>query len=152
VKQQAEGQKQEVDRDSVKTLAEAVGVREAARRLNLNENTLLSWSKRDNWNMPQRRTNQRNQPAIKPSDSLRDSLADDSKATRIGFSRAARKVAQHVSEAPVNELISPATALSASKWHGVAESIHQWNAEAKGSGVLPGLNIYSEQTVVQVGS
>lgn len=41
-----------VDRESVKTLATAIGVREAAARLGLNPNTVLSWSKRGKWFVP----------------------------------------------------------------------------------------------------
>lgn len=45
---QPEGQRQ-VSREAVKTLAIAVGVREAARQLGLPEPTVQSWSRRDKW-------------------------------------------------------------------------------------------------------
>lgn len=41
-----------VDREAVKTLAIAIGVREAAAKLGLNPNTVLSWSRRGKWFAP----------------------------------------------------------------------------------------------------
>lgn len=40
------------DREAVKTLAISIGVREAARRLGLNEDTVCSWAKREAWFTP----------------------------------------------------------------------------------------------------
>lgn len=40
---------QPIDREAVRTLAVAVGVREAARQLNLDENRVLQWSHRGQW-------------------------------------------------------------------------------------------------------
>lgn len=39
----------EVDREHVKLIAFQVGVREAARQLGLNEDTVMQWSKREKW-------------------------------------------------------------------------------------------------------
>ena len=44
-----------IDRESVRVLAIDLGAREAARRLGLNENTVCSWARRYNWNLPQRK-------------------------------------------------------------------------------------------------
>jgi hypothetical protein len=44
-----------VDREAVRVLAIELGVREAARRLGLNPNTVLSWAKRYNWELPNRK-------------------------------------------------------------------------------------------------
>src|SRR4029077_10548924 len=44
-----------VDREAVRVLAIELGAREAARRLGLNPNTVLSWAKRDNWKLPNRK-------------------------------------------------------------------------------------------------
>jgi Putative ATPase subunit of terminase (gpP-like) len=40
------------DRESVRVLAIELAAREAARKLGLNENTVLSWARRENWNLP----------------------------------------------------------------------------------------------------
>lgn len=145
-----------IDREAVKTLAIAIGVREAARQLGLNEDRVRQWSKREKWLQhepkPQPPTVTKNlvTTVTKPSDALQSILADDSKQTKIGFSRAARKVAKHLEEAPVKELVTPQKAIAAKSWHGIAESVHGWKVEERGSGVLPGLNVYSQQTIVQV--
>jgi hypothetical protein len=44
-----------VDREAVRILAVSIGAREAARRLGINESTLLSWSHRLKWNLPRRK-------------------------------------------------------------------------------------------------
>ena len=54
-----------VDREAVRVLAIELGAREAARRLNLNPNTVLSWARRYNLKLPDRRDIGR--PAINPS-------------------------------------------------------------------------------------
>jgi hypothetical protein len=43
------------DREAVRVLSIELGAREAARRLGLNPNTVLSWAKRDNWELPSRK-------------------------------------------------------------------------------------------------
>ena len=53
------------DREAVRVLAIELGAREAARRLKLNPNTVLSWARRYNWKLPDRRDIGR--PAINPS-------------------------------------------------------------------------------------
>jgi len=54
-----------VDREAVRVLAIELGAREAARRLKLNPNTVLSWARRYDWKLPHRRDIGR--PAINPS-------------------------------------------------------------------------------------
>jgi hypothetical protein len=44
-----------VDREVVRVLAIEFGARETARRLGINEKTVLSWSHRGKWNLPLRR-------------------------------------------------------------------------------------------------
>jgi hypothetical protein len=132
-------------------LVATVGYQQASAKTGIKEATLRKWNERYKWKLvPTHALAVTN--VTKPSDALQDVLADDSKQTRIGFSRAARKVASHVAEMAPEALTIPATALSASKWHGVAESIHGWNSEQKGSGVMPPLSIYSERTVVVQGN
>ena len=53
------------DREAVRVLAIELGAREAARRLKLNPNTVLSWARRYDWKLPDRRDIGR--PAINPS-------------------------------------------------------------------------------------
>jgi hypothetical protein len=143
-------QEREAQREAVKTLAIAVGVREAARRLNLNENTILSWARRDNWQIVTPKPNgpPRNQPAIKASDALRSSLEEDNHATKLSLSKGLRKAAKHVESSEGSTLF--AKAKNVKELVGAASQLHQWEQVEQGGGVLPGLKVYSNQTVIQV--
>jgi transposase-like protein len=44
-----------VSREAIHMLALSIGAREAARRLGINESTLLSWSHRLKWKLPRRK-------------------------------------------------------------------------------------------------
>jgi hypothetical protein len=138
------------DREAVKTLAIAVGVREAARRLNLNENTVISWSKRDNWQIAPAKPNgpERNQPAIKPSDALKSLLEDDSKETKLSLSKGVRRLAKHIETMPEPILFTGADKVKAAV--NSASMLHNWQEAEQGSGVMGGLKVYSQQTVIAV--
>lgn len=135
-----------VDREAVRTLVVAVGVREAARQLNISENTLCSWSKRGKWTEATRNAQEiaakRREPetlkatAIKPADALANQLADDSQATRIGFSKAARKVAEKLPTMDGAELMDKDTAQAAKHWHGVAAGTHGWEQKQDPAAVM----------------
>ncbi len=55
-----------VDREAVRVLAIELGAREAARRLGLNRNTVISWARRYNWKLPRRA----GRPGIVPATDL----------------------------------------------------------------------------------
>jgi hypothetical protein len=138
---------QVIDKESVKTLAIAIGVRNAARKLGLDENRVLKWSERGKWfkaePKPQPPTVTQNDviSVIKPSDALAQTLSDDSNATKIGFSRAARKVSQHLAEGTAKALVRPATAISASKWATVAGQVHGWQESKRDEGGLVAIQL-----------
>ena len=94
-----------VDREAVRVLAIELGAREAARRLNLNPNTVLSWARRYDWKLPHRRDIGR--PAINPSAlSLQsgDVLLDEHKRlegqTKTALMQTAAKAATHAARKP----------------------------------------------------
>jgi hypothetical protein len=94
-----------IDRESVRVLAIELGAREAARRLKLNPNTVLSWARRYDWKLPDRRDIGR--PAINPSAlSLQsgDVLLDEHKRlegqTKTALMQTAAKAAEHAAEKP----------------------------------------------------
>lgn len=84
---------EKIDRESVKTLAIAVGVRQAARETGIPENTVLSWSKRDNWftDPPKPITveqqNGRAIAAITPSLALQNTLSQRKDKTKLNLSK-----------------------------------------------------------------
>jgi hypothetical protein len=94
-----------VDREGVRVLAIELGAREAARRLNLNPNTVLSWARRYDWKLPDRRDIGR--PAINPSAlSLQsgDVLLDEHKRlegqTKTALMQTTAKAATHAAQKP----------------------------------------------------
>lgn len=137
----------DINREAVRTLVVAVGVREAARQMGLAESTVQAWSARGKWtekiNQAQSIARSNLQPtATKPAaDALTEALIDDSKATRIGFSKAARKVAAKLSESDAESLTTPAMAITASKWQGVAASTHGWNEKQESGNVMVNIGI-----------
>lgn len=155
---QREAQRQ-VNRDEVKTLAIAIGVREAARKLGLNENTVRQWSRRQGWfkqpepkPIPATIVKQQGNSVTsvtKPSDALRSALDDDSRETRLNLSKGARSAAKLFGEAPGEFTVARSEDFR--RIVSSAAQIHNWQEAERGSGVMPGLNIYSEQTVIQVG-
>ena len=108
LKNKTNATKPTVDREAVRVLAIELGAREAARRLKLNPNTVLSWARRYDWKLPDRRDIGR--PAINPSAlSLQsgDVLLDEHKRlegqTKTALMQTLHKAAQAVArKAPLD--------------------------------------------------
>jgi hypothetical protein len=103
LKNKTNATKPTVDREAVRVLAIELGAREAARRLKLNPNTVLSWARRYDWKLPDRRDIGR--PAINPSAlSLQsgDVLLDEHKRlegqTKTALMQTLHKAAQAVAK------------------------------------------------------
>ncbi len=89
------------------------GVRDAARMCNLNENTVLAWSKRGGWLDHLKPENQPKPPAsmqptvaigaIKPADALVNTLLEDNHETKLSLSRSFRKMAKEAESAPLEQ-------------------------------------------------
>ena len=97
--------KQTVDRESVRVLAIELGAREAARRLGLNPNTVLSWAKRDNWELPNRKGGATKASAnaitvqSKPGDVLIAAHKELEQRTRSGLAQATARAAEAAAKA-----------------------------------------------------
>lgn len=107
-----------VDREAVRTLAVAIGVREAARKLGLDENRVLQWSHRGKWfaqlePTPQPPTVTKNDviTVIKPADALAETLLDASKQSKLSLSKAVRAAATHLSTLPGAQVLKSAKAM-----------------------------------------
>jgi hypothetical protein len=108
LKNKTNATKPTADREAVRVLAIELGAREAARRLKLNPNTVLSWARRYDWKLPDRRNIGR--PAINPSAlSLQsgDVLLDEHKRlegqTKTALMQTLHKAAQAVArKAPLD--------------------------------------------------
>jgi transposase len=86
--------KQPINREAVHVLAQAIGARPAARSLGINEKTVLSWSHRGKWKLPQRKGGR---PASRSQVSPSDVLAEFRRQgglTRINMARAIAEAAE----------------------------------------------------------
>jgi Putative ATPase subunit of terminase (gpP-like) len=94
-----------VDREAVRVLAIELGAREAARRLGLNPNTVLSWAKRDNWELPNRKGGATKASAnaitlqSKPGDVLLATHKELEERTKSGLARATARAAEAAAKA-----------------------------------------------------
>jgi len=109
-----------VDREAVRVLAIELGAREAARKLGLNENTVLSWARRENWNLPKRTGGPKTiELQSKPGDVLIASHKQLEGATKTGLMLTAAKAGyesrresasgrvQHVAASGPGQFIEP---------------------------------------------
>jgi hypothetical protein len=122
-----------VNREAVRTLAVAVGVREAARQCNLSEELVMKWSQREGWLKPA--------PVIAASEvrDVRkpfDALAIFAKHNRLSLAKASAKAAKKLSHLSGDELIQEKTAQSANAWTNVASKVHGWEAKESSEGSL----------------
>jgi hypothetical protein len=95
-------------------------------------------------------------PVVNGADSMLQVLVEDSKATRIGFSKAARKVAEKLPELSESALMDRDTAQAAKHWQRVAAAAQPgWEQEKKNEGglvsiALIGLHLSTDQPVPKV--
>ena len=83
-----------LDREAIRLLAIELGAREAARRTGVNENTILSWSRRYKWNLPKRTGGPKTiELQSKPGDVLIASHKELEGATKTGLMLTAAKAA-----------------------------------------------------------
>lgn len=90
-----------LDREAIRVLAIELGAREAARRTGVNENTILSWSRRYKWNLPKRTGGPKAiELQSKPGDVLIASHKELEGATKTGLMLTAAKAATHAAQKP----------------------------------------------------
>lgn len=124
----------DVDWSAVRVLAVAVGVREAARRMGIGEDTVCQRSARENWlqDVPEaqralyRRKECKQPVSTTPASAMADVLKEDSRETRLGHSRFSRKVADDLNslEGRDERLAAVGAALQNAK---AASLVHGWS-------------------------
>jgi len=117
-----------LDREAVRVLAIELGARGAVRKLGLNENTVLSWARRENWNLPKRTGGpKRIELQSKPGDVLIASHKQLEGATKTGLMLTAAKAATNAAQKP------PLDVSNTSQFRDLANSssrIFGWNTKA----------------------
>lgn len=109
-----------IPKETVKTLAKAIGLRPAARQLGLDENLVLQWSKRDpegSWAIePKDRT----QNVITPSKALADTLLERKDKSALHLSKyvtdAAENAACSEGEIKIAQDVRHVAAIRSSLW------------------------------------
>ena len=92
------------DREAVRVLAIELGAREAARRVGVNESTVLSWAKRYDWKLPKRKGGATIKSATaitlqsKPGDALIAVHADLDGETKTGLKQILAKAVKALAE------------------------------------------------------
>jgi hypothetical protein len=123
-----------VDWSAVRVLAVAVGVREAARQMQISEDAVRQRSKREGWMTSARAAAQRalvkpvtsvSPDVVSPADALANALSNDSRETKLGLSAAARNAAKAFARMPGERVIDKAQQLR----HVTASSsqVHGWD-------------------------
>jgi len=158
---------QQIDWPGIRAAAVAIGVREAARRaaadLPPDEQErfvfrVLKRSMRERWmevhKQPAPTGNAKpvSSQVLKGSEAIQSSLQADNEATKIAWSKAGRRAAEHF--AKLKPSVNTKRAIAAKNWHSVAAGTHGWREREGSEGfTLNVLNLGSLGVQVrQVGS
>jgi hypothetical protein len=137
-----------VDREAIRVLAIGLGAREAARRTGVNENTILSWSRRYKWNLPKRTGGPKAiELPSKPGDVLIASHKKLEDATKTGLMITAAKAATKAAQNP------PLDVCKTSEFRDLANSSSRIFGWDKKTGPLTQFNqvVISPEQLKQIG-
>jgi hypothetical protein len=137
-----------VEREGVRLLAIELGASAAARKLGLSPNTVRSWAKRYNWNLPARAGRPAIVPATdlqRPGDILLEELKENEEATRTSMSIAARRAAEATAVRSERFPVCAQDAQELQQLAGAMARIFGW-----ASGSQPSVNYYGDVNTVVV--
>lgn len=144
----SEGQKLPVNKEEVRMLVAAVGYEQAATQTGIKPATLRKWSERYKWKVIHNHKQEALVTTVtSPANALANTLEADSTATRLGFSRAARKVAESLAGEAVERLRMPKEALTAKAWTDVAAKSQKWEDKAEAGINLNVLSIGGDMAI-----
>ena len=128
---------QTVNREEVRMLVNSVGYAQASEATGIKQGTLRQWAARYNWNAPVHATVAKSLAVTNvtsPAIALASILAQDRDATKLGASKVARRVFEHLSEAPIPELMRHSR--QARDYVDVGAKAQAWEAEQGNQGSL----------------
>jgi uncharacterized protein YjcR len=135
-----------VNREEARMLVASIGYEPASQKTGIKAATLRQWARRFNWNKPMIHAQSKAVTTVtKPADALASVLADDSNQTKLGLSKYAKKQAKELSENGQLKDHHAFRNITAG-----SSQLHNWEKVESGSGVMPRLNVYSDQTVLNV--
>lgn len=128
-----------VDWNEVRTLAVAIGVREAARQMGISEDAAMQRSKREGWLVKQRQheaqvqaiqaTKREEQGLSATPVSAADVLTRMGANTRAKLASVAQRAAEKLDELDGDELLSAVVSGVANQYTGMASKLHGWEAK-----------------------
>lgn len=149
----------EIDWPSVRMLAITVGVREAARRMGINEYAVLKRSQREQWlatpeariaaanSVRERSYSALSSAVLTPAQAMAQELAGLGQKSRLSIARGLSKAAEHVETMDGQEVL-----IDAQNIKSTAQSlslVHGWQND-KGTTVKVALSVTGEKTVQSV--
>lgn len=133
----------EIDHNEVRVIALQIGVREAARQLGLEEDTVKSWSLREQWFAHRALTDSKIQAAVEQkrvsqglspvAPTAVKVLEDYGKPTRLNHAKAAHKISVKVAEMDPDELFLTVPNVLAAAKH--AAVVHGWSGTSVNVGI-----------------
>lgn len=135
-------------------LVMSVGVREAARRLEIPEGTLCVWAKRGNWLKDCKPTAPKVDPpptlkgeitVIKPADAMAEEMRENGEASRLALGRAIRKGSEHLASKVVKGETVVKDAQSLRHLAAAAGQIHGWNTDGNTTNIQVNLGLIMGQ-------
>lgn len=134
----------DVDKEQVRLLVMQMGVRDAARAMGLNENTVAAWSARGRWLAPVEQTTPKSmQPiasnAIKPVQALANVLSENEERTKLAIALATTKGTERIADMDADEVLLNTGQLK--DLTQVAKDNYGWAREREGQGANILLNI-----------
>ncbi len=111
---------QPIEREAVRLLAIEIGLRPAARKLGLNEDTVCSWAKRETWFASPANPQTLQAPQAKPGDVLQATLQARKQESRAKLSeyqvRAATEAAAHREPLKITRQVNDLASIHAKVW------------------------------------
>ncbi len=141
--------------EAVKTLATAIGVREAARQTGIPENTVMAWSARYKWFAPTKlpptitHPNGASIASKTPSVALADTLKAESHETKLNLSKGILRASRAIAEADPKELLEKADKVKAMA--GAGSVVHSWEEKQQNVGLNLSILSVSGDMTIQVG-
>jgi hypothetical protein len=138
----------DVNREAVRVLAVAVGVREAARQMGLGESVVMKWSADEGWlkpveqKLPPTVTKQAVSGVSKPAEAMSNALQSMGDKSRLLVAKGLHRGSKHIAKLDGEAVLQRANEIKAHV--GSLKEVHAW-AGSEQSNTLISLNFSSQE-------